>query len=140
MTEIKRHPIVVMVSCFSITKDQIQSNDCKGREFVKGNGFKQVVESSILNKNLSLILVYEHHTVETCQNIPTFILQIWQKSEASLCLAFLPLFLPGFFGVSLIKFKVNIVAFLQFSLCSFLLFVYLTKHDCLRKAGRSTHL
>ena len=75
-------------------------------------------ESSVLNKNLSLIVVKERHTVETFQNTPTFnltfILQIRKKSEASLCLAFLPLILPGFFGVSLIKLKVNTVVFLQF--------------------------
>ena len=73
-------------------------------------------KSSVLN--LSLIDVDEHHTVETCQNTPTFnltfILQIRQKSEAFLCLAFLPLFLTGFFGVSLIKLKVNTVVFLRF--------------------------
>ena len=78
-------------------------------------------ELSVLNKNLSLIVVEEHHTVETCQNSPifnlTFILQIWQKSVASLCLEFLPLFnsfLLPFFGVLLIKFKVNTKLFLQF--------------------------
>ena len=62
-------------------------------------------EPAILNKNLSLIVVDEHHTVKTCQHTHTFnltfILQIWQKSEASLCLAFLPLFLPGFFVIEL---------------------------------------
>ena len=52
-------------------------------------------ESSVLSKNLSLIVVDERHTVETCQNTPKFnltiVLQIRQKSKASLCLAFLPL-------------------------------------------------
>ena len=52
------------------------------RGFVKGNGFKQVLslltsdfiidESSALNKNLSLVAVDEHHTIETCQNTLTF--------------------------------------------------------------------
>ena len=75
-------------------------------------------ESTVLNKNLSLMVVDEHDNVETCQNTATFTLtftlQIWQKSEASVCLAFLPLFLPRFFGVSLTKFKINIVVFLRF--------------------------
>ena len=52
-------------------------------------------ESSVLNMNLSLIVVDEHHTVKLKhQNTPTFnlqnftfnfIMQIQQKSEESLC-------------------------------------------------------
>ena len=112
VTEIKRHPIVVILPRCSITEDHISMGSClRGeREFVKGNGFKQILshyfcrtssvfwlqtlidKSTVLNKNLSLIVVDEHHTVETCQNTATckltFILQIWQKSVASFFLAF----------------------------------------------------
>ena len=74
-------------------------------------------ESSVLNKNLSLIVVDERHTVETCQNTPKFnltlVLQIRQKSEASL-LSNSTSLLPGFFRVLFIKFKINTVVFLQF--------------------------
>ena len=79
-------------------------------EWALSSDFRFMIdESSVLSKNLSLTVVDERHTVETCQNTPKFnltiVLQIRQKFNASLCLAFLPPFYRVSFECCLLNSK-----------------------------------